>query len=248
MYMPSSRKVRALVVSRKKIGEADRLVTFFTKEQGLLKAIAKGVRKIPSSRGGHLEPLTSVQVLLHEGRSHRAGEQALAYVGMVETEEYFHSLHSDMDALERAKRSAYALLKLFDVGQEVPELFEAFIRSWEELPRLSVEKRRLLESSLHLQMMRSAGLLPELRACAECGSQRPADTVILSPKDGWWKCLLCHPRLPVSSHSLSPRQFALLKYIAAKPSHAVRIAAHEAEAIPVERAVHLMMAHAVVQS
>ncbi len=239
--MPSSKKLRALVISRKKIGEADRLVTFFTKEHGLIRTVAKGVRKIPSSRGGHLELFTSVQVLLHESR-------AGSYVGMVETEEYFRDLHTDTDALERAKRAVYALLKLFDVDQQLPDVFDAFVHAWQEFPHLSLEKRRLLESSLHVRMMQSAGLMPELRACAECGSQHPVDTVILSPKDGWWKCLLCHPLLPVSSHSLSPRQFALLKYIAAKPSNASRIAAQEQEAIPVERAVHLLMAHAVVQS
>lgn len=239
--MPSSHKLRALVLSRKKIGEADRLVTFFTKEQGLLRAIAKGVRKIPSSRGGHLEPFTSVHVLLHESK-------AGSYVGAIETEEYFRDLHSDNDALLRARRAVYALLKLFDVEQQLPEVFDAFVHAWQELPRLSLEKRRLLESSLHVRMMQSAGLMPELRACAECGSQHPVDTVILSPKDGWWKCLLCHPLLPVSSHSLSPRQFALLKYITAKPADAARIVVHEKEAIPVERAVHLLMAHAVVQS
>lgn len=246
--MSSSFKTRALVISRKKIGEADRLVTFFTREQGLVRAIAKGVRKIPSSRGGHLEPCTAVQVLLHEGRRQFGGEQGLAYVGAVETEEYFPALHADGDAMERAKRAMYALVRLFDVGQELPSVFDAFMHAWDTMPRLLQEKRRLLESSLHLHMMRHAGLLPELRACAHCGLQKPSDTVILSPKDGWWKCLLCHPHFPSSSHSLSPRQFALLKYIARKPSDAVRIAAHEQETIPVERAVHLMMAHAVVQS
>lgn len=241
MYMPSSRKVRALVISRKKIGEADRLVTFFTREHGLLRAIAKGVRKIPSSRGGHLELFTSVHVLLQESR-------AGSYVGAVETEEYFSPLHADSDAIGRAKRVVYALLKLFDVNQALPDVFDACMYAWQQFPRIPLEKRRLLESSLHLQIMQLAGLMPELNACAECGSQRPADTVILSPKEGWWKCLLCHPLLPISSHSLSPRQFALLKYIAAKPSHAARIAAHDAETVPVERAVHLLMAHAVVQS
>lgn len=239
--MPSSIKLRALVISRKKIGEADRLVTFFTKEHGLVRAIAKGVRKIPSSRGGHLEPFTSVHVLLHESK-------AGSYVGAVETEEYFRDLHADTDAIERAKRAVYALVKLFDVDQQLPDVFDALMRAWQDFPRVPLERRRMLESSLYLQMMHSAGLMPELRECAECGSQKPQDTVILSPKDGWWKCLLCHPHVPVASHSLSPRQFALLKYIAAKPSDAIRIAVQEPEAVLVERAVHLMVAHAMVQS
>ena len=63
--MPSSQRVYALVLFRKNIGESDRLVTFLTKEHGIIRAIAKGVRKIPSSRGGHVEPFTLVHVVQH---------------------------------------------------------------------------------------------------------------------------------------------------------------------------------------
>lgn len=208
--MPSSQKVSALVFSRKNIGEADRLVTFFTREQGLVRAVAKGVRKIPSSRGGHLELFTGLQALLYESRTG-------VYVGAAETEHYFHDLHEDHDATRRAYRGVYVFLKLFDVGQHHPELFDAFVRAWQHFPHISQGKRMLLECSLHLQIIRSAGLMPDLRESAK------------------------HP-------VLSARQFALLRYIAARPSYAVRIAAHEDEIVPVERAVHRMVAHAMVQS
>src|SRR3990167_584267 len=95
--MSHAKKVEALVLFRKNIGEADRLVMFFTKEYGLIRAIAKGVRKIPSSRGGHLEPLTKVSVLLNESK-------VGVYVGAVETIEYFQALHVDIDATARVKR------------------------------------------------------------------------------------------------------------------------------------------------
>lgn len=48
----------AVVLKRKNLGEADRLVTLFTKRFGKLTALAKGVRRITSRRAGSLEPAT----------------------------------------------------------------------------------------------------------------------------------------------------------------------------------------------
>ncbi len=236
--MPHAKRVQALVFSRKNIGEADRLVTFFTKEHGLVRAIAKGVRKIPSSRGGHLEPFTSVQVLLQESR-------AGVYVGGIETERYFQELHADADAITRVRRVVYVFTKLFDVGQALPDIFEAMILAWNTFPQVSIEKRRLVESAMYLQVMQHAGILPEFRACAECGKSRPEEAVVLSSREGLWRCLPCHPTLHDAVNSLSVRQFSVLRYIVDKPDHARRIALSDEDAMHVERMVHTIVAHAI---
>ncbi len=61
--------VEAVVLSRKNIGEADRLVTLFTKQYGRKKAIAKGIRKISSRRAPHLEIFSVVSLTLHTGKT-----------------------------------------------------------------------------------------------------------------------------------------------------------------------------------
>lgn len=53
-----------VVLKRINIGEADRLVTIFTKEEGKLVARARGVRKITSRRAGSLEPATQAKFFL----------------------------------------------------------------------------------------------------------------------------------------------------------------------------------------
>lgn len=250
--MPSAKKVSALVLFRKNIGEADRLVTFFTKEHGLVRAVAKGVRKIPSSRGGHLEPLTKVSVLLNESKARQYGGQAGVYVGAVETEEYFKELHADTDASTRVKRVLHAFMKFFDTGQAVPTMFDALEQSFETLPRLFLGKRMMMESSLYLQTMQLAGVLPELSCCAECGVSKTEDPVVLSFGEGLWRCSACLPAvlagLPLmhtAENSLSSRQFSVLRYLAVMPHHASRIAIADEEALHVERAVHSLVAHAI---
>lgn len=46
----------AIVLKRSNVGEADRIVTLLTEEQGKITCIAKGVRKINSSNRANLEP------------------------------------------------------------------------------------------------------------------------------------------------------------------------------------------------
>lgn len=48
--------VEAIVLKRSSVGEADRVVTLYSPEQGKITCIAKGVRKMSSSKRSLLEP------------------------------------------------------------------------------------------------------------------------------------------------------------------------------------------------
>ncbi|MEK6256423.1 MAG: DNA repair protein RecO, partial [Chloroflexota bacterium] len=62
-------RVEAIVLKHNDFGEADRLLTVYTRQRGKLRAIAKGVRKMHSRKGGHVEPFTEVSLQLATGRS-----------------------------------------------------------------------------------------------------------------------------------------------------------------------------------
>ena len=65
---PRSFRAEAVVLKHSEFGEADRLLSLYTRQQGKLRAIAKGARKIRSRKAGHLEPFTRVSLLLARGR------------------------------------------------------------------------------------------------------------------------------------------------------------------------------------
>jgi len=50
----------AVVIRTQKLGEADRIVTLFSREHGRIRAVAKGVRRTKSKFGARLEPGTAV--------------------------------------------------------------------------------------------------------------------------------------------------------------------------------------------
>lgn len=66
--MSRSYRVEGIVLKRINLGEADRLITVFTREQGKIRAIAKGIRRIPSRRAGHLEVFNRAVLFLHKGK------------------------------------------------------------------------------------------------------------------------------------------------------------------------------------
>ena len=60
---------RAVVLRQHKLGEADRIVTLLTRDHGLVRAVAKGVRRTRSKFGSRLEPFAHIDVQLHPGRN-----------------------------------------------------------------------------------------------------------------------------------------------------------------------------------
>src|SRR5687767_15534410 len=58
--------VDALILRTYKLGEADRIVVFLTKDRGKKRGVAKGARRQRSRFAGALEPLTEVRVAYFE--------------------------------------------------------------------------------------------------------------------------------------------------------------------------------------
>lgn len=62
-------KTEGIILKRKNFGEADRILTVFTKKHGKIKVLAKGVRRITSRRGPNVELFNLVTLFIHKGRN-----------------------------------------------------------------------------------------------------------------------------------------------------------------------------------
>src|SRR3984885_8575619 len=58
-----------VVLRTHKLGEADRIITLLTRQNGRVRAVAKGVRRTKSRFGGRLEPFSHVDLQLYSGRN-----------------------------------------------------------------------------------------------------------------------------------------------------------------------------------
>ena len=82
-------RTSGIVLKRVDLGEADRVLTLYTRDQGKLRAIAKGVRRTTSRSAGHLEPFTLSDLLLAVGRE-------LDVVSQAETIGAFRDVREDL--------------------------------------------------------------------------------------------------------------------------------------------------------
>ena len=62
-------KTEGLILKRINFGEADKVLTIFTKHYGKICALAKGIRRITSRKGGNLELFNWVILFLFKGRN-----------------------------------------------------------------------------------------------------------------------------------------------------------------------------------
>lgn len=215
--MSNSITTKGLVLSRRNYGEADRLVTLYTEEGGLLKAIAKGVRKIPSRRGGHLEPLTEVWVMI-------GGKKDFSYITSIETIDYFSDLHRDAEAQGRAAGHALAIVKLLTEEEADLDLYRSIKNVWHQLTGLKAEKRDAMDTALLLTILRKAGIAPEWQGCLLCGKRLAGEEnqVWLDVAGGWW-CGKCG-RGGRGAMQISGRCLKVVVFLSKFPDQAGRLA------------------------
>ena len=60
-------KTEGIIIKRRNYGEADRILTVFTKYNGKIQVKATGIRRIPSRRSAHVELLNYSVLNLYKG-------------------------------------------------------------------------------------------------------------------------------------------------------------------------------------
>lgn len=106
-----------IVIKRTNLGEADRLLTVFTQEQGKVVMLAKGVRKISSRRGGNVElfNLMRGQIVATKGD--------LAVLGEVEVVRSFENWRKYLGRVTLAYQLCEVVDKMTGDGQSHPKVY-----------------------------------------------------------------------------------------------------------------------------
>jgi len=164
-------KTLGVVLRRRDLGEADRIVTFLTSHHGKVKAVAKGCRRPRSRLGGKLDLLAVSELVLwrREGRD-------LAVVTGADLVEHFPLLSADLQAFAAGQCAAEMLDKSLAEGEPYPRLFSlliSFLRSLEP----GVTSASLLKFSL--KAGEQLGYNCRADRCASCASPLPADPGML---------------------------------------------------------------------
>ena len=227
MHAEHTLRVEAVVLRHSDWGEADRLLTLFSRERGKLRCIAKGVRRLRSRKAGHLEPFTHTALLLARGRDFWIVTQA-------ETLDAYLPLRED---LVRTGYAAYVIELIdrftYDEG-ETKGLFPLLVDTLRRIT--AVEDVFLAVRYFELRLLDFVGFRPELFRCVNCGQDiRPVDQ-FFSPLRGGALCPNCGPKVggaqPVSVETLKYiRHLQRSSYSEATRAHLTPAIQREMEAL-----------------
>ncbi len=169
------------------LGEADKLVTFFSLDRGMLKGVAKNARKSFKRFGAGLESFTLVRLHLYE-REH----QELARIESADIIEQHASVGSDLPSAAVGAVMLELVRELSPLGERNAQ---AFLLLSHVLHLLDEGADPLfLLSIFNIKFLSLLGYQPRLDHCLSCGTQPKGEIIFLGMKGG----ILC-PDCMVSS-------------------------------------------------
>jgi DNA repair protein RecO (recombination protein O) len=224
----------AVILKRMDLGEADRIVTLFSRDEGKVRAVARGVRRTTSRSAGHLEPFTLSDVLLAVGRE-------LDVVSQADTLDAFREIREDLELTTHAFYLTELVDLLTEDRSENRAVYEILVEGLRALRQTA--DAQLVLITFHLQLLETLGYRPELRECVSCRRAIQPERNQFSAMLGGVICPSCGPAEP-SARAIGTSALKLLRFVQATAGqHNVNVPpqiCREAEALLRDYAEHIV--------
>jgi DNA repair protein RecO (recombination protein O) len=195
-------RVEAIIIRRRDWGEADRLLTLYTREQGKFQAVAKGARKPTSRKAGHLELFTRTRLLLARSRS-------IDIITQAETVEAYRLLRESLEASTLAHYFSELLDRFTGEAQADQALYNLLNAALTWL--CEADDVQLAARYYELRLLELAGFRPELHHCPGCAQALQPEQSFFSPAQGGVLCPNCGQGRR-DAFALSLTAFKVLRY------------------------------------
>lgn len=127
-------RTKAIVLRRTNYGEADRIVNFLTPENGVMSAMAKGVRKEKSRLAGGIELFATCDVTIGSGR----GELGILTASRLET--FYSHIMTDYERLQFGYEAIKQISKIAATVDE-SAFYDLLEQSYVSLNDMTVDVR-----------------------------------------------------------------------------------------------------------
>jgi DNA repair protein RecO (recombination protein O) len=202
----------AIVLRRSDFGEADRMLTLFSRRYGKIRALAKGARKPQSRKTGHIELFMRTDFMFARGRN-------IDLITQAELVEAYPRLRQD---LVRTTYASYIveLLDRFTVDGDAD--YRKYNLLAEALGWFAESSNLLVAARVYeLQLLSLAGYQPQLFRCVKCGQPITEQDQFFSAELGGILCPDCRQEdaraMPVSAAAVK-----VLRHLQSHPWESVR--------------------------
>lgn len=206
-------RTEGLILRTIKYGETSKIVTLLTRDFGLVKAMAKGVRGAKPKFGAALESFARSEIILYRKR-----DRDLHLIGQADLLEPYLPLSADV------KRYAFATAVVEFVQQVLPgeaeagaaALYDEAVTALELIAASAIETLPYLLRAFQLRFISHLGHAPELHACLNCGREVD-EGARLSALQGGLHCAACARDLSGGAVPVSKPALAVLQAYVENP-------------------------------
>lgn len=181
-------KVEGVVIRTRDLGEADRIVSLYTREKGKIRAVAKGARR-PRNRFASL-----AQVLVH-GRFGVFQSKGLGTLSQGELIASFKMIRTDLLKMAYALFIAELYDHMMEEGDPAPELYGLLLSAMHAIESAQSSDLEKIFIAFALKFLALMGYALELDQCVKCGGE-VSSAARISPKLGGLVCGACSPDAP----------------------------------------------------
>jgi len=208
-------ETECIVLKTYNLAEADKIVVFLSEDQGMVRGVAKGVKRLKSKFGSGLEPFSIVRITYKQ-------KDNIELVGIERAElvRSFFASASDPDFLERFSYLG-DLLITFSPPHDPNETLYRMVRACLDTAAGGPDSLLSVGVYFELWLLRLAGYLPDWRACFQCKRALEDGEIAKVGSDFYLYCIVCGPsgnninadrelrNLFASALRLSPSEFVV---------------------------------------
>lgn len=173
-------QIEAILVAVRDWGDADKMVTLFSREQGKIIAFANGARRPKSPLAGGMQLFTYLEVTLAPGKNFDSVKQC-------EIKNAFRQLQEDFNCMAYGSFIAELTSELCPERQPEPQVFDLLL---EVFQMLTLRNPRLVALATAWQLLAITGYYPEFERCTVCGQELTLP-VYFSFENGGCVCSRC---------------------------------------------------------
>lgn len=182
-------RTKGIIIKKEDRGEADQLLTIYTKDFGRLEILGKGIRKIKSKLRSGAEIFHLSEIEFIQGRGYKTLTDAILI-------EKFSNLRKDLKRLSIAYKISEILYDLIKCQEADERVWQLLNESFEKLNNWEIENSlKIIYYYFLWNLLSFLGYQPQIFNCALCQKKLIPVNLYFNPKEGGVICEKCSAKI-----------------------------------------------------
>ncbi|MCI1274225.1 MAG: DNA repair protein RecO [Clostridiaceae bacterium] len=177
------------------LSDSDKIIVMYSKDKGIIRGVAKGVKKPKSKLGARMDLLVANKLMLYKGKN-------LDTICQAEALNMFNKTRYDMDKIFYSMYIS-EIVNNFGIEDDpcANETFDLLYKGLDTISK-SINKTEIIITALkfQLKMMQISGFGIELSHCLVCGKPIEHENMYFSAQKGGVVCEKCSDNIGMKTH------------------------------------------------